>query len=120
MAGKRKVTVEQPGAALEQASGDPVDVAVAAENALSRVDAMTPKQESRLQADLAATAALVGSPAALDWSDLSNGLTPMKSSPNPDDALPLTADPALIDKPVLTKGGWVIPENDPRSRIGLR
>lgn len=100
MAGKRKVLEERPGAQLPAPAAEPAEPA----------SAMTPAQEAQLASDLAATARSVGAADALDWSSLNQGTILAENGIDPDAGLPLSADPRAIDQPVLTKGGWVMPE----------
>ena len=126
MASKRSLPIETPGETASQApaaeQADPVTEAPAETVVTVAVPTaeLTPVQEATLQRDLQATARLVGSSEALDWSQLNNGLTPAAGRKDPDAGLPESADPETITAPVLTRSGWVLPANDPRARFGQR
>lgn len=99
---KRDVKIETPG--------DPVD----AEQAKGVLLAKQVKEVAKL----------VGSKDALDWQHLNQaeavkpGYVPIEDTlPTEDDALTLANESG---KPVQSRNGWVLPVNDPRSRIGAR
>ena len=121
---KRNVKIETPGAAVIDPPSDDAPVADVAKTPAPPQAAnaeMTPAQERSLHQQLAQTAKLVGSHAALDWSGLTANLPAAQGAKrNPEDDLPDFIDAATITAPVLTKTGWVIPVNDPRARFGGR
>lgn len=125
MTSKRNVKIETPGeASADSARESSEDYPAEAKAAPTAADTsqLTPTQEVTLKQDLIKTAKLVGSNDALDWSSLNNGLTPSTAKVDPEAHLPTadSVDPAKITEPVLTKGGWVLPLNDKRARIGLK
>lgn len=145
MAGKRNVKIETPGDPTTDAAAASPDtstpstegaqVATAAPVPTKRVKRPTPadlqpavapkaemtaKQEKDLKGQLIETAKLVGAHEALDWSHLAGaGLKPAVAKNDPEAHLPAASDvdPDTITAPVLTKGGWVLPTNDPRARL---
>lgn len=73
-----------------------------------------------LREQLANTANLIGSPAALNWDHL-NGASAVQvgyKPVGPDLPDQLDVDPETIQVPVLSKQGWVLPTIDPRARFG--
>lgn len=106
---KRDVAIETPGAVDEAKPAAPV----AAD--------LTPTQETKLKAELAETAKLVGAPGALDWSHLNQAAVIQNGSvAGPEYPDQSQVDAATLREPVLTKQGWVLPLNDPRARFGGR
>lgn len=104
------VTLESPGEALVAASSAPDTPATVA------------AKEATLRQQLVATAALVGSPAALNWDHL-NGAAAVSAdyrAVGPDLPDQLDVDPNTITEATLSKQGWVLPTNDPRARFGGR
>ena len=135
MAGKRNVKIETPGEATVDQVPEAVEAVsdmsdanraevvlpqpqVEAENGASTK--LTPAQEATLQANLAATAQLVGSDQALDWSSLNGGVLLAEARKDPDAGLPEYADPDQIKVATLTRAGWVLPTHDKRARFGQR
>jgi hypothetical protein len=136
--GKRTVSIETPGeppadptsepnsssatADVEGGAGAPTTSDASAPMPADDLKAMAPgmssDQENKLKRDLELTKDLVGSPEALDWSHLTGAAAIAASKADPDAGLPATADPATIDRPVLTKGGWVLPQKDARTQKG--
>jgi hypothetical protein len=126
---KRKSTAPEPGKPKPEEPGAPLGGGVNAHGADADSEAdpetvgveeptmgMSAEQVAAHHANMAATAKLVGSKDALDWSNLNSGLPAAQATPNPDAGLPDFADPKTISRSVLTKAGWVVPENDPRTR----
>lgn len=101
------LTLESPGAAAAVPTPPPPDTPTS----------IAAKDES-LRAQLVATAGLVGSPAALDWSHLNGAqaVQPGYKAQGPELPDQLDVDPDTIKAPVLTKQGWVLPTKDPRTR----
>lgn len=112
----------EPEIALESPGVDSAPELPAPPPAVREPEPDTPEnvaaKELTLREQLKATEQLVGSPAALDWSHL-NGAAAVQPNYKPvGPELPdqLDVDPDTIDKPVLTRQGWVLPKNDPRAR----
>jgi len=107
---KKPLTVETPGTAREPEVDTPASLA---------------KKDNALKSQVAAIAADIanGSKDAVDWSHLNQaaaaaGAGQVVTEPAlPDES---DVDPAKIREPVLSRQGWVMPADDPRSRIGLR
>lgn len=108
MASKKQLRVETPGAPQEPERDTPQSVA---------------RKEATLKQQIAATASLVGSPDAIDWSgltqaDAAKGLLPVdEENKLPDQS---AVDAETITEPVLTRQGWVVPVHDVRARAAGR
>jgi hypothetical protein len=110
------VTLESPG---ESPASAPAPLA---REPAPDTPASVAAKEASLREQLEATAGLIGSPAALDWSHL-NGASAVQAGYKPEGPnLPdqLDVDPDTIGEPVLTRQGWVLPTNDRRARFGGR
>lgn len=101
------VTLETPGAA--------VPLMPAADQANPPNDA---RKDELLRYQVAQTAKLVGSSAALDWGHLNAAAAVLKNYSPSEPDLPdqLDVDPDKIKAPALTKQGWVLPTHDARAR----